>query len=445
MTRREFLALGAAAVALSRGPAFAATSDLRVIARDAYLYVLPLLEMAAARAKITSMGAAQNVLYARGNLADASSRSVTTPNNDTLYSSAWIDLTAGPAIFTLPDFGRRYFSLSLMDMYSNNFAVLGTRTTGHAAGKFKIVGPSDAIAHTERNLVRSPTPHVWALARVLVDGPHDLVAARAAQGGVTLTAPKVDAPGHPEAIAAVTKDATWPGIFAAANRLLSEDPPPATDRAMLLRIQAFGVGPDTSFRSDTFSEADQEAIAAGVADAQALVINAHDHSSAVQGWIYPPTTLGVFGQDYITRAIVARTGLAALPRDEAMYMRPAGENGDGLYDGNKTWRIYFAPGQLPPATGFWSLSMYERTIDGRQFFAENPLKRYAIGDRTPGLKTNADGSLDIWISSHDPGAERQANWLPAPTGPFTMILRAYLPARALLNGDYRLPPVVPAA
>jgi hypothetical protein len=89
--------------------------------------------------------------------------------------------------------------------------------------------------------------------------------------------------------------------------------------------------------------------------------------------------------------------------------------------------------------------MYERTFDGRQFFTENPLKRYAIGDRTPGLTSNADGSLDIWISSRDPGAERQANWLPAPTGPFTMTLRAYLPARALLNGDYRLPLVVPAA
>jgi hypothetical protein len=360
MTRRGFLALGAAAAALSRGPAFAATSELRAIARDAYLYVLPLLEMAATREKISSMGAAQNVLHARSNLADASSRTVTTPNNDTLYSSAWIDLTAGPAIFTLPDFGQRYFSLSLMDMYSNNFAVLGTRTTGHAAGKFKIVGPSDAIAPTERNFVRSPTPHVWALARVLVDGPLDLGAARAAQGGVALTAPKVDVPGHPEAIAAVTKDAKWQNIFAEANRLLAEDRPPATDRAMLLRIESCGVGPDISFRSAAFSEADQEAIAAGVADAQALVISAHDRSIAVQGWNYPPTTLGVFGQDYITRAIVARTGLAALPREEAMYMRAAGENGDGLYDGGKTWRIHFAPGQLPPVMGFWSLSMYER-------------------------------------------------------------------------------------
>src|SRR5262249_33314168 len=132
MTRRQFFAFGGAAVALSRYPALAETSDLRAIGRLAYFYVLPLLEMAAAREKLVSKGGSQNVLYARPDLADPSSRSVTTPNNDTLYSSAWIDLSAGPVRFALPDFGQRYFSLSLMDMYTNNFAVLGTRATGNA-------------------------------------------------------------------------------------------------------------------------------------------------------------------------------------------------------------------------------------------------------------------------------------------------------------------------
>jgi hypothetical protein len=141
--------------------------------------------------------------------------------------------------------------------------------------------------------------------------------------------------------------------------------------------------------------------------------------------------------------MVARIGLAALPREEAMYMRPVGERGDAVYNGGKMWRIHFAPGQLPPVSGFWSLSMYDPTPEGQSFFTENALKRYAIGDRTPGLKQNDDGSLDIWIGHQNPGEERRTNWLPAPLGPFTMTLRAYLPAPTFLNGDYRLPPVTP--
>ena len=151
MTRRKFF-LGAAAAALAPYSAFAAPPDLRTIARDAWLYALPLFEMAATRARLLSMGAAQNTIYNRRNLADASSRSVTSPNNDTLYSTAWLDLTAGPVTATFPEFGQRYFSLQLMDMYTNNFAVLGTRTIGSSAAKFTIVGPNDAIAASDRNV-----------------------------------------------------------------------------------------------------------------------------------------------------------------------------------------------------------------------------------------------------------------------------------------------------
>ncbi len=440
MTRRKFF-LGAAAAALAPQTAFAAASDLKTIARDAVIYVLPLLEMAATRDRLLSRGAAQNVIYHRRELADASSRSVTSPNNDTLYSAAWLDLTQGPVTATLPDVGQRYFSLQLMDMYTNNVAVLGTRTTGSAAAKFTIVGPNDAIAASDRNVLRSPTPHVWALARVLVDGPADLDAARVAQAGILIDGPKVAARPRSSTVAAAAQDAKWQDIFAEANRLLAEERPPVTDLALLLRIAPLGVGPDATFNAGAFSDSEREAIAAGVAEARALVIDPRNRGQAVQGWYYPGPTLGIWGQDYGARAVVARTGLAALPRNEAMYMRPEGSDGNALYDGRKMWRIHFAPGQLPPVSGFWSLTMYERTPDGQSFFTENALKRYAIGNRTPGLKTNDDGTLDIWIGHDDPGPERQANWLPAPAGPFTMTLRAYLPDRSLLNGDYRLPPL----
>ncbi len=443
MTRRKFF-FGTAAALLAPHAALAAAPDLRTMARDAYLYVLPLLEMAATRDRLLARGASQNMIYHRRDLADASSRSVTSPNNDTLYSSAWLDLTAGPVTATLPDVGQRYFSLQLMDMYTNNFAVLGTRTTGSAAAKFTIVGPNDAISASDRNVLRAPTPHVWALGRVLVDGPDDLDAARTAQAGILIDGPKVAARPRPSTVAAVAPDAKWQDMFAEANRLLAEDRPPVTDLALLSRSAPLGIGPDASFNPDAFSDAEREAIAAGVAAARALVIDPRNRGQAVQGWYYPGPTLGIWGQDYNARAVVARTGLAALPREEAMYMRPEGTDGNALYDGRKMWRIHFASGQLPPVSGFWSLTMYERTPDGQSFFTENALKRFAIGNRTAGLKTNDDGSLDIFIGHDDPGSERQPNWLPAPAGSFTMTLRAYLPGRSLLNGDYRLPPMIPA-
>jgi len=443
MTRRKFF-FGAAAALLTPAAAFAAAPDPRVLARDAFIYVLPLLEMAATRAKLLGMGASQNTLYSRRNLADASSRSVTSPNNDTLYSAAWLDLTAGPVDVTFPDFGQRYFSLQLMDMYTNNFAILGTRTIGGHAAKFMIAAPNDTIVADARNVVRAPTPHVWALGRVLVDGRDDLDAARAAQAGMMIDGPKVVLKLRPESATAVAQDAKWQAVFAEANRLLAEDPPPVTDLAMLQHIAPLGIGPDATFKPDAFSDSEREQIAAGVADARALVTDPRNRGVAVQGWYYPGPTLGVWGQDYGARAVVAHTGLAALPRDEAMYMRPAGDDGNAIYDGRKMWRIHFAPGQLPPVSGFWSLTMYERTQDGQSFFTDNVLKRYAIGNRTPGLKTNDDGTLDLWIGHDDPGEGRRANWLPAPAGPFTMTLRAYLPARSLLNGEYLLPPMTSA-
>lgn len=440
MTRREFITLTAAAAAFARTPAFAGDGDFRSVAREAYLYTLPLIEMETVRVRLLAGGGAQNTIYARRNLADHTSRGVTSPNNDTLYASAWIDLAQGPVSVTLPDFGERYFSLQLMDMYTNSFAVLGTRTTGSAADTFSLVGPNDA-AGASRNVVRSPTPRVWALARTLVDGPQDLEAAHKAQSGVTIAGPRVEAKFDPANAKGRAAGASWRDYFAEANRLLAENRPPATDLAMLRRIAPLGVGADAQFAPDKLSADEQAAIEAGVADARALVVDPRNRGTALDGWYYPGANLGNFGQAYVARAIVARTGLAALPREEAMYMRPAGDGGNALYDGRKAWRLHFNAGQLPPVDAFWSLTMYERTADGQSFFTQNAINRYAIGDRTPGLKKNGDGSLDIWIGHADPGEARASNWLPAPAGPFTMTLRAYLPKPAVLNGNYRLPPV----
>ncbi|MDI1364793.1 MAG: DUF1214 domain-containing protein, partial [bacterium] len=149
---------------------------------------------------------------------------------------------------------------------------------------------------------------------------------------------------------------------------------------------------------------------------------------------------GDFGQDYMLRAAVALGGLAALPLVEATYLR-AGHDGQGLFDGTRNWRLHIPADHPIPVESFWSLSLYEATPDKQFFFTDNPINRYAIGDRTPGLAWNADGSLDLWIGQAQPGAERVSNWLPAPAGPFALFMRAYLPRPQLLDGSYRLPPV----
>ena len=426
MNRRELLA-AAGALGLAPGFASRAAEGDATVARDAYLYALPLIEMATTRARLLKVpGAAVNRLNHTRALADHTARWVTTPNNDTLYSPAFLDLTKGPVTLTIPAMGKRYYSVAVMDMFTNNNVVLGTRTVGGEGGTFTLVGPGHAS--TGPNPTRIATPHAWLLVRILTDGGTDLEAAHAAQDGFKLTGPA----GGPVA-AYAGRDAKPADYFAAARALLASDPAPSTDVRMLRRTAAFlGAGPF-----------DAAAAADGVEQARTITISAKGRQTFTGGWSYPRPNLGDYGQDYLYRAIVALQGLGALPVAEAMYMKAAGDDGAGLFAGDGLYRLTM-PAQLP-LDGFWSLSMYEATADGQYFFTDNPFKRYVIGDRTAGLNRNADGTLDIWIGRADPGGDRSANWLPAPkAGPFALYLRAYLPRAELLDGRFRFPAVMKA-
>jgi hypothetical protein len=437
MQRRHFL-FSSASLALAGGaaPAFAAAPTLRTAARDAWLYGLPLIEMAGARTQALK-NAAPNQVFGGRELTTVSTQFVTTPNNDTLYARAWIDLSQGPVTLGLPATGTRYFSAALMDMYSNNFAVLGTRTTGAGGGEFTLVGPDDRSA-AGPSVVRSPTRWVWLLARTLVDGPADLAAALAVQDAITVRGPAAAVPAPSAARAA-----GWADYFRSVQALMRENPPPATD---LLWLRAFEplLRFNEPFDPARFKPEAVAEIEAGVADAKALFRSARA-ARIVDGWSYPKATLGNFGQDYVYRAQVAVGGLAALPPEEAMYLRAVGAQGNPLFDASRGgFRLTFAPGTLPPTDSFWSLTMYEATPEGQFFFTPNKIDRYAIGDRTPGLVRGADGSLDVWMTRDDPGEARRANWLPAPAAkPFSVILRAYLPKAELLTGVYRLPALQP--
>ncbi len=398
-------------------------------ARDAYRFGFPVYQMMFTRAQAAArlpMGLnGTNLIFHRTMLADAGAREVTTPNNDTLYSSAWLDLSAGPVTLLMPALPRRYHSVALMSLFSDNFAVLGTRANQGRGGKFWIVGPGwQGDAPADVQLVRAPTNDVWLLVRTLVDGAADMPAARAAQAGFRIEGPSVDRP-----FAARTTDPTDPEAFlAVVNEALARGPlPPATARAAR-RLAGAGIGvPFASLKPAM--QAAWRAHARQFYDE--LRGGLGQGSEQVNGWSYPRPGIGTADADPLTRARVALGGLGALPRAEAIYL-----TSDPL-DGNRNWRLHL-PANVP-VEAFWSLSMYEIAPDGRLFFTSNPIDRFAIGDLTPGLKRNDDGTLDILISSRRPADA--ANWLPAPAGPFRMTFRGYLPGPALLGGTFRLPAV----
>lgn len=409
------------------------------LAMRAYLYTVPLVIMEMTRKRRLKNGA-NRFDHAR-KLLNHRSRFVTTPNNDTLYSDAWLDLSRGPVTITVPPTGERYFSLAFMDMYTNNFTILGTRTSGGNGGIYTIVGPEGAAPNGMKNTVRAPTPRVWALARILVDGEADLPAARAVQDGLFVhdgAHPDDVAPGEP-----TPRDADWKHYLAAANRLLRRERPPVTDGRMLEEIAPLNIGPDQNFDADAFSLEEARAISAGVEAAQDYLVKIQGSRGKVtRGWTYPHHRNGDFGEHYPLRAVVAVGGLGALPEEEAVYMRADGDQEGGLFDGNGDYVLHFDADQMPPLDSFWSLTLYEAMDDGQYFFADTPLQRYAIGDRSPGLAFNDDGSLDIWIGASNPGGAKESNWLPSPAARFALIFRGYIPRASLLAGEYRLPPVV---
>ena len=432
VTRRQAL-IATGAASLWPVAASAASADgPEALAALAVVYALPLVEMYVTRRRAEGLGQAGRLLNAP-RLADAASRAVTTPNVDTLYSSGWIDLAAGPATLELPPAGPYYFSLALMDAWSNNFLVLpaaGPNTPRRAV----LVGPRGAPpADGAAAVIRSPTRHVWVLGRTFAASNDDLAEAHAVQaalkvtGGATPAEPPVDK-------AALSPDDPA-AFFTLANRLMGEEGVLPADGAVLARLKAIGVGPGL-----TFIDTPAARVGAAAAWAQLKEVK----RQPIGGWGYPKANLGAFGTDYAFRAQTALNGLAALPPSEAIYLFGAGD-GQGppaTYSGAHPWRLTFPKGQEPPSDAFWSLTLYERTPEGRQYFYANPENRFAVAGHTPGLKHAADGSLSILIGNEAPADK--ANWLPAPKGAFTLVLRLYKPQKRALDGRWRAPALKPA-
>jgi hypothetical protein len=324
-----------------------------------------------------------------------------------------------------------------------------------------IVGPAwKGDADHELVLVRAPTNGVWLLGRILVDGPPDLETVWTLQSRTLLESPDMRNERRiletqelmrqrtvppPEAVA------DWPApnrsdpfdLFEVGLSALGESALGERDRAVMETFADLKLRPGRKFDARAFSEAERAAIQAGIAAAQAEIRGAGPrYGETVNGWNYPAPDLGNFGDNYLYRAHIALSALAALETAEATYISCTRDEAGQPLDGGQRYVLRFEPGQLPPAKAFWSLTLYEVTPEGRAFFTDNPISRYAIGDRTKGLRTLPDGALEIYVQHERPADDRESNWLPAPaSSPIRLLLRAYEPQEALLDGRYRLPAV----
>ncbi len=408
--------------------------------RAAFQYVYPMFEIA--RTAQDRTGAINgnpgrlNMIANRAQLLDHTSRQVTGPNNDTIYTSAFLDLAGGPIELHAPTDHERYFSIAFMNVLTDNFAYIGTRATGGDGGTYWIVGPEwtgEVPAGT--NLIQSDSNDVWMLARILVDGPEDLADAQALQNQISLVIPE----GRPAARPFVNDASGEPDaakLLAVVNEMLARSPGRKGQLARAAQFADVGVGPNQQPSAELLARWDAFMPTGFEELREAFVYR----DLIIDGWAYQEPGVGDFGENDALRAGVALGGLAALGEEEAMYFHanfdPEGERLSGL--DNYRWRV---PAGGVPADAFWSLTMYETYPDGRFFLVENPINRYSIGDRTPGLVVEPDGSFEILIQRERPEGAMAANWLPSPAGGMRLALRAYLPKQQLIDRNWKVPPL----
>jgi len=431
------------------------------IAIEAYLYFYPLISMETTRRIATNLPAnvkegfgPMNAFSHMRSYPDANFRTVVRPNFDTLYSSAYLDLTDGPVIISAPDTHDRYYMLPLLDMWSEVFAVPGKRTTGTKAAAFAVIPPGwTGVLPLDVERIDAPTYNVWIIGRTQTNGPEDYEAVHGIQDGYKLTPlaqwgqlaispealvdPTIDMMTPPKVQVDAMKPAEY---FRSAAELFKANPPHITDWSLVERMQRIGFVRGNSFDLATFDTGVRTAIEQGAADAFKLMEErAPSIGRIVNGWQMNTDTIGVFGNYYLKRAIVARIGLGANQPEDAIYPLCVADGDGKALTGDRRYVLHFRREEIPPVRAFWSLTMY----DAEGFPVANPLNRFSIGDRNP-LVFNADGSLDLYVQHDDPGADRQANWLPAPAaGALGLTMRLYAPRPEALDGRWD-PPVVKA-
>jgi hypothetical protein len=434
-------------------------------AKDAYIYAYPLITMEMTRRITTDVAAPQGTSAPMGQFAklreypNAAFNAVTAPNADTLYTVVWLDVSKGPWIITIPDLKGRYALFPMLDGWTDVFQVPGKRTTGTAAQKYAITGPGwSGTLPAGVTEYKSPTGMVWLLGRIYCTGtPEDYKAVHAIQDQMTavplssygkpytpmpgVVDPSVDKKTAVREQVNSMDGATYFKLFA---QLLKTNPPTADDAPMVAKLAKIGIVPGQDFDPSKL----EPAVAAGIAKAckpaqdkiaawmkESLIAG---DAKLENGWTFTTKT-GLYGTNYLQRALITWFGLGANRPEDAVYPTSEGPELVQKYNGANKYVLHFNKGEMPPVDGFWSLTMY----NAKYFFVDNPLNRYNVSQRNKFI-ANADGSTDIYIQADSPGKTKEANWLPAPRDEFVLMMRLYWPKTSdptILNGSWKIPGV----
>jgi hypothetical protein len=432
--------------------------EAQTIAAEAYLYFYPLVTMDLTRKqlinsdpKITGIGGPPNTFDNIQAYPTADMRAVVRPNFDTLYSSAWVDLRREPMVVSVPDTGGRYYLLPMLDMWTDVFASPGWRTTGTKAVNFLLTPPGwSGKVPAGFTRISAPTPYVWIIGRTKTDGPADYAVVHEIQKGYKIT--PLSGWGKPRVAVKQTIDPsvdvktppkkqvdTMAGdkFFAYAAELLKVNPPHITDEPIIARLKRIGFEAGKSFDVTKLDPSVRKAIDDAPAQAQKLMEwKLPTMARVANHWSMNTDTMGVYGNYYLKRAIIAEQGLGAnLPEDAIYPINLGDENGKAL-DGANKYIIRFTKDALPPVDAFWSITLY----DPEGFQVANPINRFAVSSWMP-FKRDADGSLTLYFQNENPGSDREVNWLPAPKGPFNLTMRLYAPKSEALTGLWNPPAI----
>ncbi|NTZ96967.1 DUF1254 domain-containing protein [Pseudomonas koreensis] len=465
MTSLRSLLITATAVLLSplaHADFTASPSEAEAIAKEAYLYGFPVVEMyktlyaQAVKTDGPDYKAPFNKVGNTARVFTPKDTAFVTPNSDTPYSFVWLDLRSEPQVLTMPAIEKnRYYSAQMIDLYTHNFDYLGTRTTGNQGGSFLVAGPGwkgstpSGIAKT----LKSEGDIVYVLIRTQLFDEKDLANVKKIQQGYAVqplssylkkSAP-VAAPGinwpHPQANMSET-----PALFRYLDFMLGFAQPVASEKALFERFNKIGVGPGEKFDEGKLSAdqlaALQRGIDAGKAEFAEFKKAKIDTHQVESGDFFG--TREHLKNNYLYRYVGANVGIFGNSSSEASYIGYFTDaQGSPVNAAQKTYTLHFNKGELPPAQAFWSLTMY----DGKtKLLVENPINRYLINSRMlDQLRMDPDGGLTLYVQHESPGKDKESNWLPAPNGPFYGVLRIYMPTAKFSEGKWKLPMLIPAA
>ena len=433
-------------------------AEARAIAKEAYTYGFPLVDDYRIQysyfvdTKSPEFKVPWNQIRNEPRVYTPADKTIQTPNSDTPYSFVGMDLRAEPMVLTVPPIEKeRYFSIQLIDAYTFNFDYIGSRATGNEGGSYMVAGPNwkGETPKGVKKVFPSETQFVFAVYRTQLFNPGDLDNVKKVQAGYkaqTLSAflgqPAPKAAPAIDFIKPLTpaEEKTSPQFFNILNFVLRFCPTNPSETELMARFAKLDIGAGKTFDANKLTPEMKAAIEQGMADSWAdleALKKEFDEGKVSSGDVFG--TRAYLKNNYLYRMIAAALGIYGNSKQEAMYPTYYVDEAKQKLDGANRYTLRFAPGQLPPVNAFWSLTMYDQP---QSLLVANPINRYLINSpMLPQLKKDTDGGLTLIVQNESPGKDKEANWLPAPKGPFSMIMRLYWPKTEAVEGKWTAPPV----